>query len=198
MFASKRSMFDNLSFTIKSKLGYQYKDFVKKWQVDRSIFLDNARSYAHIDEKVNVILSPKFYWVRKEALPVKKVSQAYKIVESFFSDILPEGEYKYKIIKHDGYFLLFAYQDRLIIEAIRESALDISLVNRLFFIQNELTGVEGIVDINGDDWLYEQDDIWVKLPRHLLELPAVDEIANHQEPFHQEPQPLNNEESSDR
>jgi hypothetical protein len=121
------------------------------------------------------VLSPKFYWVRKATLPVKKIYQAKKIVPSFFSDILPEGDYKYKIIKKDNEFLLFAYQENKIIEAIKKSGIDMALVNKIFFSQIQFSTF-GAIDIGHECILSLRDDIVIKTPKFIFleDVPTID------------------------
>lgn len=135
---------------------------------DQNVFLDGVTFYTNIHDDVDVFLSPKFYWVRKLSLPFNSVSKALKIVEDFFSDILPEGEYKYKIIKKDDEFLMFAYQESVILDTLKKSGIDISFVNKIFFIQTEIDNME-IINIGHDELLYNKDGVLVKLPASIFD-----------------------------
>jgi hypothetical protein len=147
------------------KLKHKYQN---RFYVKDSIFIDGVKKYSNISDKVDIILSPKFYWVRKATLPVERVSQAYKIVESFFSDLLPEGDYKYKIIKEEDKFFLFAYKEEDIVDAIKQSGIHMSFVNQVFFAQTQFKDF-GALDIGHDCILYVQDDILIKTPRMIFD-----------------------------
>ena len=186
MSASIPSTFANISFNLKNNLFDKWdikrwlQDIPERlkshWQAKKSIFIDGHTSYSHINEKVDLILSPQFYWVRREKLPVKRVSQAMKIVESFFSDILPDGQYKYKVVKEEEYFLLFAYQDDAIMQALQTADIDMALVNKLFFLQTEL--IDHTIDaiaINDEEWLYNEEGIWIKLSKEVVDMMTTQE-----------------------
>ena len=58
----------------------------------------------NIDENVNVILSPEFYWIKKIDIPIKSLKEAKKIAQNIF-DL--EDHYKFDAIKiKDNFFAL--------------------------------------------------------------------------------------------
>ena len=59
--------------------------------------------------KVDIILSPEFYWVRIFDIPVKTIKQAKDIIPGLWDDILTNSDQlSYKIIQYP--YLLFSYQ----------------------------------------------------------------------------------------
>ena len=130
----------------------------------KTLFLDpHAKRFA-LDEKVNLILSPSLYWVKKLTLPLKKASEVKRVLPSLFEDTLPAGEYSYYVYKEGEEFFAFAYDDRKILELIEEKGLSSSNVKNIYFAQSELGFIDGAVKINDTQSIYKKDDILILLP----------------------------------
>jgi hypothetical protein len=138
-----------------------FTKFNKKY---KSIFLDPHAQKFVVDEKVNVILSPSYYWVKKLTLPVKYVRDAKKLLPSIFEDVLPEGNYNYSVYKKGDFFFAFAYDDKVILDALEEKGVAFSNVANVFFAQSELGFIEGAIKVNETQSIYFKDDILVLLP----------------------------------
>ena len=82
------------------------------------------------NSKVDIILSPEFYWIRIFDIPVKNIAQAKAVLPSLFEDILLKvGELSYQVIKlEEGKYLCFAYINKKVFEAIKNSGINLSLV----------------------------------------------------------------------
>lgn len=124
-----------------------------------------------IDEtsKVDIILSPEFYWVRVFDIPVKNITQAKAVIPALFEDILHEvSELSYQVIKSDeNKYLCFAYINKKIFEAVKNSGINLSLVNAIYFAQNECKDFRQFC-IDDKSFLYTSDDILVKVPNEML------------------------------
>lgn len=143
----------------------------------KKIFLcSNMKIYEN--SKVDIILSPEFYWVRIFNIPVKNVTQAKAVLPTLFDDILiKEENLSYQAIKlEDNKYLCFAYINKKIYEAIKNSGLHLSLVNSVYFAQNECKNYKQFT-ICDKSFFYTEDNILVKVPNELLtekiELSAV-------------------------
>jgi len=128
-------------------------------------------SNTKIDEKgkVDIILSPEFYWVRVFDIPVKSTTQARHVLPTLFEDILENvNELSYQVIKlEDDKYLCFAYENKKIYESIKKSGISLSSINSVYFAQNECNNIEQFVAEN-KSFLYTQDGILVKVPNGLL------------------------------
>jgi len=123
----------------------------------------HAKRFA-LDEKVNLILSPSLYWVKKLSLPLKKASEAKKILPSLFEDTLPDGEYSYYVYKEGEDFFAFAYNDKEILELIEQKGLSASNIKNIYFAQSELGFIDGAKKINDTESIYNKDGIIILLP----------------------------------
>ena len=134
----------------------------------KTIFLDpnsstNNNSVAD-DEKVNVILSPSLYWVKKVSLPVKHEREVKKLLPSLFEDILPEDNYSYYVYKTGEEFLIFAYSDKIILDTLLEKNISLSNVSKIYFAQSEIKDIESALKINETQSIYLKDDLLILVP----------------------------------
>ncbi len=158
--------------------------FTKFNQKYKIIFLDSSSSGLDIEEKVNVILSPALYWVKKLALPLKKASEAQKLLPSIFEETLPLGNYNYSVYKKGDDFFAFAYDDKMIIDELEDKGIAISNVANVYFAQSEFGFIEGAIKINETQSIFIKDDILILLPCSFVEESGdlnLDEItlSNH-------------------
>jgi hypothetical protein len=89
-------------------------------------------------EKLNIVLSPSFYWFKQEQLPVKNATQAKKLIPSLFDTNIPEGNYNYMAIKKEDTFWIFAYDDAMIAGALLEAGIKPSQIKNIYFAQTEI------------------------------------------------------------
>ena len=163
----------------------------------KTIFLDpNASSY-NLEEKVNIILSPSLYWVKKLSLPVKYARDAKKLLPSIFEDSLPEGNYSYFAYKNGDDFYGFAYEDKVILDTLSKKGISTANIANIHFAQSELDGIDGALKVNDEQSVYVKDNIvllvpccWIKesgslnisditLSKHTIPLQQYSHIVNN-------------------
>lgn len=129
------------------------------------IFFQKNIKYNNLN-KVDLILSPDFYWVRSFDVDIKTLSQAKSIAPTLFEDILDSNlEYSYKVIKlNNDKYLYFAYDNKEILENIKNSGLNINLINSVYFAQTELEVLNKFNSLD-ESFFYTDKNILVKLPR---------------------------------
>lgn len=130
----------------------------------KTIFLDPSSKNINIDEKVNILLSPSLYWVKKVSLPVKYTREVMRLLPSIFEDILPDGHYSYFAYKDANDYIVFAYEDKLILDTMAEKKIELSKVANIYFAQSELENLEGAYKINESQSIYVKDGIVVLVP----------------------------------
>lgn len=126
-------------------------------------------SKVDITTKVDIILSPEFYWVRVFDIPVKGIKQAKDVLPTLFEDIIDTNEkLDYELIEIErSKYLCFAYSNKKIFEYLKSININLSLINNIYFAQNECKS-QNSFSINENCFLYTQDDILVKVPNSLL------------------------------
>ncbi len=130
----------------------------------KTIFLDSYSEVLEDEERVNIVLSPSLYWVKKLELPVKYLYEVKKLIPSLFEDTLPEGNYSYTAYKHGDVFFLFAYEDKVILDLLSEKNISLSNVQNIHFAQNELQNIENSVQINESQIVCIRDELVIVLP----------------------------------
>lgn len=145
--------------------------FTKFKHTAKPLFLDpNSETIVEYikGEKVNVILSPSLYWVKKLTLPVKSVREVKKLLASIFEDSLPEGHYSYAAYKSGDKFLLFAYEDKKILTLLSDKGINLVDVSSIHFAQNEFTTLEGAIVVNATQSMYLKDELLVLVPSEWI------------------------------
>jgi len=122
-----------------------------------------------LNERVNVVLSPSLYWVKKLELPVKRASDAQKLLPSIFEDTLGSGVYSYFVYKKDDYFYAFAYEDKVLLDLLLEKGVSSSNIANVYFAQSELEIEDSAYSIDKERSIYKKDDILIVVPTIWLE-----------------------------
>jgi len=118
-----------------------------------------------INKECNIILSPKFYWVKKENLSLSN-SKAKQIAKSIFEGELPNGNYGYFV--RDNIFI--AYDKDKILNFLNSKNIKKSLIKKIYFAQFELKDKLDVID-----------DIVIEYPnkKYLLNLEELKPTKNY-------------------
>jgi hypothetical protein len=140
-----------------------------KFNVQKKIiFLDpNSNIEVASQEKVDIVLSPSLYWVQRVNLPIKYLREVKKLLPSLFEDILPEGNYSYSAYKDDfsqNSYLIFAYEDKKIIDLASSFNIGTSSIASVRFSQSVLDNLQTAVKINETQSIYVKDGIVTLVP----------------------------------
>ena len=140
------------------------------------VFLDPQSSETIVTQngkKLEIVLSPKMYWVKKMSLPVSSVREVNKLLPSIFEDSLPAGFYSYYAYKNKEEFILFAYEDKKILSLIASKGISTTDIASIRFAQTEFSDLEGAVNINTKESMYIKDTLLILAPSIWVE-DAVD------------------------
>lgn len=124
----------------------------------RALFIGKEAAGAAMNENVDVILSPAYYWFRREALPAKRASTAKKLAPAYFDPILPDGEYDYMAVKaEEGIYWLFAYRPAAIADALTAAGIKPAQVRGVYFAQTECHGMQAPLAVGEEGVLVESE-----------------------------------------
>ena len=129
-----------------------------------TIFVDTQTPSVETEKMLDVILSPAYYWVKRQSLPVRYLREVKKLLPSLFEDTLPEGHYSYTAYRDGEAYMLFAYNDRFILERLGEKGIKASQIRNVYFAQSEFDGMEAPLRIDDGNLMVVQNGIVVKLP----------------------------------
>lgn len=126
------------------------------------ILLYKNGNYKNIENRVDIILTPDFYWIKKVDIPITKERKIKTLAPSIFEDSLPSDNFSYKVLKQNGIFFVIAYNMEDIEKEIEKNNL---LVRNIYFLQKEFENIDGCINIDEFFSLAKIDDIWVKIPK---------------------------------
>lgn len=144
------------------------------------LFLSKITPVIETELKVDIILSPEFYWIREFDIPVKSIRQAVPLLPTLFEDILPPGNFSFQAVKKGTKFLCFAYDDKEILNFLNEINVNSTQINAFYFSQLELTSYERF-DYYESSFIYSKDKILIKIPKEFSSkkvLNKAEEITN--------------------
>ena len=140
----------------------------------QTIFVDTHSKSFTLSSKVNVVLSPSLYWIKKLTLPVKHARDAKKLLPSIFEDTLGGEGYSYFVYKKDEIFFAFAYKDKVILDLFKEKGIEAKNIVNIYFAQSEFDSMSSALKIDDEHSLVVKDgvvllvpDSWVEGTTHL-------------------------------
>ena len=139
----------------------------------KAFFVDVDSPAYLLEGSVNVILSPTMYWVKRVTLPVKYLREVKSLIPSLFEENLPEGKYSYNAYKDGDSFLIFAYNDKEVLDLLAEKGVTSANLGNVYLAQSEFDTIEAPIKIGENSILSLQNGVVVKLPAVL----APDAVA---------------------
>lgn len=123
-----------------------------------------------LSHSVNVMLTPQFYTLIKEPLPVKYLYQAKRIAPSLFDGLLEEGRtYEYLVFKEEDRWVFIAYDADKISSFLVSKGIKLEQVSKLFFAQQSLISFTDPVLLGEKEALVVLDNTVVVVPQVALQ-----------------------------
>ncbi|MDM5272616.1 hypothetical protein PGH07_10580 [Sulfurovum sp. zt1-1] len=134
------------------------------------ILVHRSMQSMEIKQPVNVMLTPQFYTLKKEILPIKFAYQAKRIAASLFEGMLPEGRtYDYFVFKEGEYWVFIAYALEEITEFFKSKGLSPEYISKLFFAQQSVPSFSNPYLLDDKEVLAVLNDIVVVMPKSAVE-----------------------------
>ncbi|MEA2111653.1 MAG: hypothetical protein U9P71_06345 [Campylobacterota bacterium] len=131
----------------------------------KTLFIDKNSTFTGGEqERLNIVLSPSYYWFKRVELPVKYVSQAQSLAASQFDGVIPEANYKYMVIKKEDLFWLFAYDEAVIAQKLKNLNIKPSQIEGFYFAQNECEALSIPIKIDENMALVNSDGVVSLMP----------------------------------
>ncbi len=119
---------------------------------------------------VNVMLTPQYYTLKKEELPVKYLYQAKKIAPSLFDGLLEEvGSYEYLVYKEEDKWVFIAYNPGQIRSLLLSKGINPEQVGKIFFAQQAVEHFKSSVLLGENEALVALDNTVVVVPQTALD-----------------------------
>jgi hypothetical protein len=122
-----------------------------------------------LSEPVNIMLTPQFYTLKKEILPVQYAYQAKKLAHSLFDGLLDvEGTYDFLVYKENEYWTFIAYDVEMIIAFLKTKGFNQGDVSKIFFAQQSVDKFTSTYRLGESDALVVIDETVVIVPSIAL------------------------------
>lgn len=133
------------------------------------LLVHNAMPRVALTQSVNVMVTPQFYTLKKELLPVKYAYQAKKIAPSLFEGLLEEGgSYEYVVKKEGEGWSFIAYDIHKITDFLQSKGIESEKISKLFFAQEAVDAFSAPVALGEKEALVVLDGTVVVVPRMAL------------------------------
>lgn len=114
----------------------------------------------------DLLLTPQFYTLKKETLPIKYVYQARRIAPSIFEGMLEEDRaYEYFVYKENDQWVFIAYSLEEITAFLKSKEIEPEKVSKLFFAEQWISAFKKPYLLNEKEVLAVLDDTVVIVPR---------------------------------
>ena len=123
-----------------------------------------------LTDSVNVMLTPQFYTLKKEALPVKYLYQAKRIAPSLFDGFLEAwDDYEYFVFKEEDSWVFIAYNTGQINSLLLSKGIKPEQVSKIFFAEQVRDSLTAPVLLGDKEALVVLDNTVVVVPQAALE-----------------------------
>jgi hypothetical protein len=123
--------------------------------------------------KINLILSPEFYWMRIFEIPVKYEYEANKLLPTLFEDTIQNSSkiiYEYKAVKlDDEKFVCFAYIKDDINQTIKSSGISQNQIQNIYFAQTEIKENTKVDDEYSLVIIDDENPVLSKIPNNFAQ-----------------------------
>lgn len=122
-----------------------------------------------VSQSVNVMLTPEFYTLKKEPLPVRYAYQAKRIAPSLFEGLLDgHKRYDYMVWKEDEQWVCIAYDLEMITAFLEQIGFNLEYVSKLFFAQQSASLFVAPLFLNSDKALISLEHDIAVVPQNVL------------------------------
>jgi len=122
-------------------------------------------------EGVNVMLTPQFYTIKRESLPVKYAYQAKRIAPSLFEGLLENTQdYKYFVQREEDDWLFIAYDIEKIKSFLISKGLPLANISKMYFAEQSSVLFKAPVLLGDNDALANLDGTMTVIPQMVLQV----------------------------
>ncbi len=131
--------------------------------------IDKYTAKVNVKDRIDIILTPSYYWVKRAVLEVPFTFQALKYAPSIFEGILPEGHFSYSVVKVKKEYLFFAYNADEIIKSLKDKGIEASQISGVYLAQNEFKHLSSPIACNEKDVLVLHQNTLLQVPKSLVD-----------------------------
>jgi len=118
---------------------------------------------------VNIMLTPQFYTIKREDLPVKYAYQAKRVAPSLFEGLLEDTEqYKYFVAKEENNWLFIAYDENEIKSFLAQKGIDVAQISKVYFAEQSVAVLQSPILLGEKEALVNLDGTMTIVPQIAL------------------------------
>jgi len=136
---------------------------------NKRLFIHRNMEPVSLEHSVEIILTPEFYTLIREALDIKFAYQAKQIAESLFDDYLDDKTYQYHVTKHEGYWYFYAYNIEEIEAFLESVGIKKHRVSKIYFAQELKEELTEPVQLSNTTVLQTIEGIVTLIPTRLVD-----------------------------
>jgi len=122
------------------------------------------------DSGINIMLTPQFYTLVREALPVKYAYEAKRIAPSLFEGLIEEdASYHYFVKKEEDGWLFIAYNSEMIASFLEAKGINIEYISKMYFAEQALESFVAPVLLGDREVLINLSGRMTILPKMALD-----------------------------
>ena len=119
---------------------------------------------------INIMLTPQFYTLIREELPVKYAYQAKRIAASLFDGLLEDAQnHHYFVIKEEDSWLFIAYNPEMIRAFLESKGIEVETISKIYFAEQSLDSFVSPVLLGETDALVNLNGTMTIVPQTLLD-----------------------------
>ena len=146
------------------------------------LLIHDAMQSVDSSETFDIMLSPQFYTLKREDLPVRFHFQAKKLASSVLENLLPEGEnYEYYVFKGEDLWAFIAYSPKEIGSFLQSRGISVEQVSKLYFAQQVSEKFSTPVLLDSNNALSNVQESATVVPEILL--PEETQYQDYNETF---------------
>jgi len=133
------------------------------------LLIHKSMQSVSLSHSINIMVTPQFYTLKKEPLPVKYLYQAKRVAHSLFDGLLEEGiSYNYFVFKEGKEWVFIAYDLAKITDFLVSKGINPQQVSKLFFAQQALSFFSKPLSLGEREALVVFDNTVVVVPKEIL------------------------------
>jgi len=123
-----------------------------------------------LSHSVNIMLTPQFYTLKKEELPLKYLYQAKNIAPSLFDGFLEDAhKYNYLVYREENEWIFIAYDLVAISDFLVSKGIKLEQIGKIFFAQQASSSFTAPVLLGEREALITLDNTVVIIPKIALD-----------------------------
>ena len=119
---------------------------------------------------INIMLTPQFYTLIREELPIKYAYQARRIAASLFDGLLEDAQnHHYFVTKEEDVWLFIAYNPEMIRAFLESKGIEVEAISKIYFAEQSLDSFVSPVLLGESDALVNLNGTMTVVPQTLLD-----------------------------